>query len=239
MPTPRTPYDAVLAAAEGLPDAPCALDAELVASALLGSVYTLSTGDRAAATRQFVGGFLTATARRRTPAAATARRIFSVLMPDAPGASDVSIGDEPAWLPAVGQVRPTATLAYGDDAGAMTGWVATFAYDDPGLGGPEHAVAVVVDRTVGLVREASVIPSGSVFVAGLKQECAAAGLWTTGSMPSEFPEWMAAWWRATDRSNDVPSGESFGTDRALVVARLSLLGRVPDLARSGSPSPAA
>jgi len=226
MPSPQNPYEAVLAAAAGMSDADCALDAELLGSALLGSVYAVCPPDRAAGVRQFVGGYLTATVRKRTTPAVASRHVFATLVPEAPGARalQATVPAEPKWLEQLGKVQVTGTLTYGDEAGEMTGWVATFAYDDEELGGPEHAVAVVVDRAAGRVQEASVIRAANVFLTDLRAQCLSAGLWTTTRAPQEFPEWMRAWWAATDQSPDAPTGDSFATDRALVAARLKLLG---------------
>lgn len=92
MPDPRTPYEAVLSAARDVAKLDCAFDAELLGSALLGSVYSVAEGDREATVRAFVGGFLTETASRRTASAYGIRRVFAALVPDAPGASETGAG---------------------------------------------------------------------------------------------------------------------------------------------------
>src|SRR4051812_8514411 len=98
MPAPQTPYDAVLNAARDVSKLDCALDAEMLGTALLGSVYSVATTDRAAAVRTFVGDFLTATSRRRTASATTIRSVFAALVPDASGAADVKPGAaQPPW----------------------------------------------------------------------------------------------------------------------------------------------
>ena len=61
MPAPQTPYEAVLHAARDVAKLDCALDAEMLGTALLGSVYSVAAEDRAAAVREFVGDFLSAT----------------------------------------------------------------------------------------------------------------------------------------------------------------------------------
>src|ERR687886_478116 len=66
MPAPQTPYEAVLHAARDVAKLDCALDAEMLGTALLGSVYAVASTDRAAAVRTFVGDFLNAATRRRT-----------------------------------------------------------------------------------------------------------------------------------------------------------------------------
>src|SRR3954447_8120312 len=85
MPAPQSPYEAVLHAARDVAKLDCALDAEMLGTALLGSVYAVATTARAEAVRDFVGGFLAATTRRRTAAATTIREVFAALVPDAAG----------------------------------------------------------------------------------------------------------------------------------------------------------
>ena len=51
MPAPQTPYEAVLHAARDVAKLDCALDAEMLGTALLGSVYAVAENDRAATTQ--------------------------------------------------------------------------------------------------------------------------------------------------------------------------------------------
>src|SRR5690606_26505707 len=94
MPTPQTPYDAGVHAARDVTAVGAALEAEMLGGALLGGVYAVAAadGDRARAVRDFVGRFLTHTARRRTGAARAIRSVFAALSPDAPGAGAVRPG---------------------------------------------------------------------------------------------------------------------------------------------------
>src|SRR3954462_15641547 len=131
MAAPQTPYEAVLHAARDVAKLDCAWDAEVLGTALLGSVYSIATSDRAAAVRDFVGHFLTATTRRRTASATTIREVFAALVPDATGAGQVRPGPQaPTWTAHLGKVRPTGCYAYGDVYGDQTSYLATFAYDD-------------------------------------------------------------------------------------------------------------
>ncbi|HET6532545.1 MAG TPA: hypothetical protein VFH03_18305, partial [Actinoplanes sp.] len=108
MPAPQTPYEAVLHAARDVAKLDCALDAEMLGAALLGSVYSVAAGDRASAVRDFVGEFLSSTSRRRSAAATTIRSVFAALVPDAAGATGVHAGAQaPAWTAQRGRVRPT------------------------------------------------------------------------------------------------------------------------------------
>src|SRR5215207_2443071 len=115
MATPQTPYDAVLHAARDVTRLDCALDAEMLGTALLGSVYAIADTDRDTAVRDFVGGFLAATARRRTAAATTIRLVFATLVPDAEGAARVRPGvHAPSWSDQLGRVHLTGSWAFGD-----------------------------------------------------------------------------------------------------------------------------
>src|SRR3954451_13634591 len=150
MPAPQTPYEAVLHAARDVAKLDCALDAEMLGTALLGSVYAVATEDRAEAVRDFVAGFLAATARRRTAAATTIREVFAALVPDAAGAAEVRRGSQaPPWTAELGRVRPTGCYAYGDVYGDQTSYLVTFAYENA-EGGPEHAVVALVDHNIGI-----------------------------------------------------------------------------------------
>src|ERR1700759_5705031 len=107
MPAPQTPYEAVLHAARDVAKLDCALDAEMLGTALLGSVYAVAETDRADAVRAVVGDFLSATTRRRPASATTIRSVFAHLVPDATGAADVQPGPQaPAWSAQLGRVRP-------------------------------------------------------------------------------------------------------------------------------------
>jgi hypothetical protein len=236
MATPQTPYEAVLNAARDVSKLDCALDAEMLGTALLGSVYAIAEEDRAGAVRAFVGGFLTATARRRTVSATTIRTVFAALVPDAPGASTVKPGAQaPSWSEQLGKVRVTGTYAYGDVYGDQTSYLATFAYDDDEAGGPEHAVVALVDHNIGITKDVFVGGPAERILHQVRQMCAADGLtWFREEDPRRLRGEVAKHLLITDELGDLPSEGSLATDRALVGARLALLpmpalAAVPDL----------
>src|SRR5690606_40434156 len=120
-----------------------AREAEMLGGALLGGVYAVAAadGDRARAVRDFVGRFLTHTARRRTGAARAIRSVFAALTPDAPGAGGVRPGtDPPAWSAHLGRVRPAGTRASADVYGDQTGYPAPLRHANAAPGGCEHGV---------------------------------------------------------------------------------------------------
>src|SRR5690606_8075278 len=137
MAAPRTPLAAGHHADRDVTAGRTALEAEMLGGALLGGVYAVAAadGDRARAVRDFVGRFLTHTARRRTGAARAIRSVFAALSPDAPGAGVVRPGaDPPAWSAHLGRVRPAGTRASGDVYGDQTSSLAMVRYDTAELG---------------------------------------------------------------------------------------------------------
>nr|MDT0661884.1 hypothetical protein [Micromonospora sp. DSM 115978] len=225
MATPQTPYDAVLHAARDVSKLDCALDAEMLGTALLGSVYAIAEDDRALAVREFVGGFLAATSRRRTASATTIRRVFAALVPDAPGATTVKPGAQtPAWAGQLGKVRLTGSYAYGDVYGDQTSYLATFAYEDSAGGGPDHAVVALVDHNIGITKDVFVGGPAERILGQVRQMCAGDDLtWFREEDPRKLRREVARHLRITDGLGDLPDEGSLATDRTLVGARLALL----------------
>ncbi|HEU4425181.1 MAG TPA: hypothetical protein VFR67_21845 [Pilimelia sp.] len=231
MPAPRTPYDAVLHAARDVAKLDCALDAEMLGAALLGSVYAMADGDRAATVREFVGQFLAATARRRAAAATAIRAVFAALVPDAAGADEVQPGAQPPrWAAQLGRVRLTGSHAYGDVFGDQTSYIATFAYEDATHGGPEHAVVALVDHNIGIVKDVFVGREAPLLVARVRKMCAADELtWFAEVDPATLAGEVTGHLDVTDGLGHLPSDGSIATDRMVVGARLALLPRDPSL----------
>jgi hypothetical protein len=225
MPAPQTPYEAVLHAARDVAKLDCALDAEMLGTALLGSVYSVAATDRAGAVRAFVGDFLSATTRRRSAAATTIRSVFAALVPDADGAAAVRPGAaEPGWTAQLGRVRPTGCYAYGDVYGDQTSYLATFAYDDRDAGGPEHAVVALVDHNIGITKDVFVGGPAERVLAEVRQMCAADELtWFREEDPARLRGEVNRHLEITDDLGDLPVEGSLSTDRALAAARLALL----------------
>jgi hypothetical protein len=225
MPAPRTVYDAVLQAARDVTKLGCALDAEMLGTALLGSVYAVAADDRAAAVRDFVGRFLTATTDPDTAATATIREVFATLVPDADGAAQVGhAAQAPPWATQLGRVRPTGCWAYGDVYGDQTSYLVTFAYEDSSDGGPEHAVVALVDHNIGITKDVFVATSAAPLLAQVREICEADELtWFRSEDPGRLRDEVGRHLQITDELGDLPSDGSLSTDRALAVARLALL----------------
>jgi hypothetical protein len=236
MPAPHTPFEAVLQAARDVARLDNAFEAELLGSALLGSVYSVAEGDRAVAVREFVGDFLADSARRDSPAAATIRAVFAALVPDAAGAGEVAAGPSaPPWASCLGRVRPTGGCSYGDVYGDQTSYVATFAYDDEGAGGPEHAIVVLIDHNIGIVKDLFVGPAGPI-VTQIRQLCAEDDeTWFDEAIePARVRAEVGRHLGFTDSMSSLPGETSLATDRVLGGARLALL---PVPAPADEPAP--
>ncbi|WP_250032032.1 hypothetical protein [Paractinoplanes maris] len=225
MPAPQTPYEAVLHAARDVAKLGCALDAEMLGTALLGSVYAVAQEDRATAVRAFVGDFLAATTRRRTASATTIREVFAALVPDAEGTAQVKPGSQaPSWTTQLGRVRPTGCYAYGDVYGDQTSYLVTYAYDDVDEGGPEHAVVALVDHNIGIAKDIFVGSSAERILEQVRQMCADDDLtWFREEDPGRLRGEIDRHLEITDGLTDLPSEGSLATDRALAGARLALL----------------
>ena len=237
MPAPQTPYDAVLHAARDVAKLDCALDAEMLGTALLGSVYAVADTDRATAVREFVGRFLNATTRRRTAAATTIREVFATLVPDAEGAGEVRRGPlAPAWVAQLGRVRATGCYAYGDIYGDQTSYLVTFAYDDAEDGGPEHAVVALVDHNIGITKDVFVGGPAERILGQVREMCAADELtWFREEDPGRLRGEVNRHLEITDGLGDLPAEGSLATDRALVAARLALLPAVTTVLPGAQP----
>ncbi|GIE91724.1 hypothetical protein [Actinoplanes regularis] len=225
MPAPQSVYEAVLHAARDVIKLGCALDAEMLGTALLGSVYSVAETDRAAAVRDFVGDFLSVTDQRPEPAAATIREVFATLVPDADGADQVGHDTRgPSWAGQLGRVRPTGCYAYGDVYGDQTSYLVTYAYDDSSDGGPEHAVVALVDHNIGIVKDVFVATSAERVLAQVRTVCEHDELtWFRDEDPGRLRDEVDRHLQVTDELGDLPADSSLATDRALATARLALL----------------
>ncbi|MEU4621077.1 hypothetical protein AB0G04_13990 [Actinoplanes sp. NPDC023801] len=239
MSAPRTVYDAVLHAARDVTKLGCALDAEMLGTALLGSVYAVALDDRAEAVRDFVGRFLIATTDPEEPATTTIREVFATLVPDADGAALVGHAPEaPEWAAQLGRVRPTGCWAYGDVYGDQTSYLVTFAYEDGTGGGPDHAVVALVDHNIGITKDVFVSTSAGTLLDQVREICAADELtWFRSEDPGRLRDEVGRHLRVTDELGDLPADGSLSTDRALAAARISLLPAVttPPLAEPAGP----
>ena len=218
---------AVVRAAGRIAGVPTAFDAEVVLSTLLGGVYRALGADRGATQDAFVDRLREHLLGSTDPVAP----VVVAVLDGEPLAQDDGV---PAWAGALGAIRATGGYAYGDRYGDQTSYVATFAYEDPELGGPEHAVVVLADHNLGMAKEVLVLaPAGPVL-----EQLRTSVLGDTEAMTwlSEVPlatvrAAALAYLRAADVAEELPAGESLPANRALALARLALL---PEAAGAGA-----
>jgi hypothetical protein len=216
-----------------------AFDAELLLSTLLGSVYAAALPDRGGAVESLVAAL-----RSHPELTDVVSRVLAALTEAQPSAGSVGGADEPApaWVGELGRVRVTGAYAYGDRYGDQTTYLTTFEYENPTLGGPDHAVAILVDHNLGLVKDLLVASP-----AGRALEQIRASVSTDPDGMTWFAEIgagavraaAAAYLRATDVAADLPDEESLPANRALVLARLEGLPALqPSTTDSTSDDPA-
>jgi hypothetical protein len=197
-----------------------AFDAELLLSTLLGSVYAAAGPDRGAAADSFVA------ALRSHPDLSNVVGSVLAALTEGEGDRPAAAAGGPAWVVELGRVRVTGAYAYGDRYGDQTTYLTTYEYENPELGGPDHAVAVLVDHNLGIAKDLLVAsPAGTV----LEQ------IRTSVTTDSDGMTWFAeiepataraaatAYLRATDTAAELPDEESLRANRALVLARLAAL----------------
>jgi hypothetical protein len=214
----------VLHAARDIAKVDTALDADILLSTLLGSVYAGTLPDRGAALDSFIEALTEHLATVRSP---TARLVEAVLTG--------TPAEEPAWGRALGTVRPTGAYAYGDRYGDQTGYLAVFDYPDEEHGGPEHALVFLVDHNLGLVKDIVVVAPASAILDQLRAETDPMS-WFTAIEPSTIGTAASAYLRAADLAAELPEAESLAANRGLARSRLALL---PAAEPSAEPAPVA
>ncbi len=212
----RRRFELVLGAAADVARVERAYDAEVLVSALLGSVYAVAEGDRAPAVADFAADLRLYLARRRTPDAALLRHALAAFV-----AGGRRPAHGPPWTAWVGTARPTGTYADADEYGDQTSYVATFAYPDELAGGPEHAVVALVDHNLGFARDLVVAAPAAAVLSALDASPVEPAV-----LRAEVERAVAA----TDQLARVPGQESLVTDRALALSRLRLLPDAPPVA---------
>ncbi len=154
MATPQTPYDAVLHAARDVTKLESALDAEMLGSALLGSVYAIAETDRDTAVREFVDRV---PRRHRPPPDRGGDHHPAGLRHPRPGRRGRRAG--PSRRPGArlgGSARPGPPHRH---AGRTATSTATRPPTSPPSrtttrhGGPEHALVALVDHNIGITKD--------------------------------------------------------------------------------------
>lgn len=210
----------LLHAARDIDRVETAFDAELLLSTLLGSVYAAATPDRGPAQDSFLAAL-----RAHPERSAVVDQVLAALTEPVPGAA--ARGDTgPGWLAELGRVRVTGTYAYGDRYGDQTTYLATYEYEHPVPGGPEHVIAVLADHNLGVAKDLLVVSPGRVVLDQIRGsvETDPEGMTWFGEMdPGAMRAAATGYLRATDTAADLPDDESLPANRALVLARLAHL----------------
>jgi hypothetical protein len=223
----------VLATLGDIASVPSAFDAELLVSTVSGSVYRALLPDRA----DGLASFLRALAQHIADTEPESP-VGAVLAAWTPSAS--AFGGGPAWIGQLGRLRCTGTYAYGDRYGDQTSYIATYAYDDEDLGGPEHAIVVLADHNTGMAKDLFVAAPAATVLAGLRADVTSGAdemTWFSEIEPSTLRTAAGAYLTATDNAAELPESDSVAEDRTLVEARLRLLAAPPAVPSSPESSP--
>jgi len=254
-PGPGLP-ELVLRAARDLDKVDNAFDAELLLSTLLGSVYAGTLPDRGQALESFGRAFAEYLSATDTAPARVAAAVLAALTRSATPATGASVPDAgtmpaagstgngattdggastdggagwsggPPWLGALGAVRVTGGFAYGDRYGDQTSYMISYAYEDELLGGPEHALVILVDHNFGLVKDLVIAAPAALVLGQLRESVAtdeAAMTWLAEVEPATVRAASFGYLRATDNAAELDDAESLTANRALAGARLALL----------------
>ena len=214
----------VLDAARDLTRLDTAFDAELLLSALLGGVYAGTAPDRGEALAAFAREFDAHLADAGTDPARLARAVLAALTGEDADTSDTA-GD-PAWLGQLGAVQVTGGWACGDRYGDQTSYVVTYGYRDGTSGGPEHAILVLVDHNLGMVKDLVVAAPAGAVLDSLRDSVLSdpdAMTWLAEVDPATVRAAATGYLRATDNSPELPDSPGLPENRVLVAARLATL----------------
>ncbi len=219
-------YDLFLSVAGDLDRVGSAYDAELVVSTMLGAAYAIADGNRAAVLAETTEGLRQHLVRNATRPAALLKAVLATYGHDEPAPTD----DPPGWLAHLAQVRFTGAHAFGDSDGTQVTYLASFTYDDPDHGGPDHVVAAVVDRGEGRLKDLFVAAPAGALLAQLEAATATdPTVRITGVDPRKLRAEVERSMAATDDLAELPETRSLTSDRALAALRLRLLPATDEL----------
>ncbi len=231
-PNRRGLYDEILSACAPIADLDTAFSAELAMSSLLGGAYAAADVDRADAVLRFASGFSDHLANEPSRPARAVLSVLSAVAPSpaaerAGGAADAlqAAGIEaPDWVDHVGEVRCTGAWTLSDTYGDQTEYVAVFAYTDEKDGGPPHAVCLLGDHNLRVIKDCWVgSPPDRIL-----DECRSTAdsdpdLIFTEAEPARVRAEVAKLIAGTDLLEELPESETLVEERALTMARLALL----------------
>lgn len=220
--SPETLPALVLRAARDIGQVSTAFDADILLSTLLGSVYTAVLPDRGAALDSFARALREHIVTVDDPAGPLVARVLDSLS----HTPATGLAPDVAWAGQIGAIRVTGAYVYGDRYGDQTSYVATYAYADEELGGPEHAVVVLADHNLGLAKDIFVAAPAAAILVRLQADVATeddAMSWFLEVEPSTVRTAAMAYLGCTDMAPELPEGDSLPSNRALALGRLALL----------------
>jgi len=223
--TPNDPGELIFAAilneAAPIADMPAALDAELAVSALLGGAYAVNDTDRPAAVDRFGTNFGRYLTTNHTRQAGAVQAALAAVLPDPTLASPG--GESAPWAGEAGDVSCTGTWAARDGYGDQTSYVATFAYRDPDLGGPEHAVSYLLDHNLGIVKSIWIgVPAERVINAWRAEAVGDPDITISPVDAGQLQAEVTCYLSRTDQLEDPPR-DAYVEERAFAASRLMLL----------------
>jgi hypothetical protein len=239
LPPPTDVFAAILEGADQFTKAATALDAECIASSLVGMWHRMPTVNRLLDidVDAYFGQGLALHAARHPSTDALALLLALAAVSESHVAATATAGaeklrrggvPEPAWAPHVGRVTCTGGWAGSDYFGNQDVLLLAFSHGD---GRPDHGVSVLVDHGLGgLAKDTFIASPASRLVASWEENADSGAPFSFDpTEPEEVAEQMLAAFATTDAVLNPPVSESFATDRALALARARAI-LVPQLA---------
>ncbi len=226
-------FEPILAACAPIAALDVALDAELAVSALLGGAYAAADEGRDAAVGRFADDLVAVLSVGRTDALTGALLAgLAGVAPQGPAGraaaalAEVSErgGVRPIWSDAVGQVRCTGSWAMSDVFGDQTEYILTFEYVEEKLGGVPHAVCVLVDFNLGMVKDCWTTLDPEAVLADCRRSAATDDdLLLAEVSPGTVRSTVTQLFAATDALAELPAAQGLSEERCVVLARLFTL----------------
>jgi hypothetical protein len=230
----REAYRQMFQAAAPLGQLTTGYDAEVATSVLLGAVYARSApSGRRETVAGFVDGFVKFLGRRRGDETLAVLAGLAAVAPGAVGERAARTVRRfvdhgltgPPWTDQVGRVRCTGGWQVRDGYGDQTHYLATYAYDSPLVGGPEHAVGVLVDHNRGLVTDLLVHYSAEQTLADWRRavEGTSGHVTVEPAEPALIRSGCEPPLRRTEELPEPPGGQRYLNHWAFALARLARL----------------
>jgi hypothetical protein len=226
----------ILAACAPIAELTTAFDAELAVSALLGGAYSAADRGREAAVGRFVDDLVEVLAERRDALSGALLAGLSAIAPAEPAgraAAALEAGvPAPPWAGQVGRVRLTGAWAMSDVYGDQTEYILIFEYLDSEVGGPPHAVCVLADHGLGVVKDCwlSLEPDG--IIDDCRRSAATEDDLILGEVDAALARTVIRdLFAETDELSELPESTQLAEERGAVLARVAALpsgGKAPD-----------